>query len=311
MDLLNDIFTQADLRRRILNQRLIVEGLILRFPCDRSIGFHVVTRGEMYLYVEGQKQMIAIRKGDLVVMSRGQNHYLSASPKLTNKDLRTAISLDEADRKPKGEVVATLVSGAYQLWNEPIHPLFSELPEVFILKNEELDSFDQIQSALNMLALETSKPQIGTEGIVQNLLDIIFAYLIRKIVEVHSHKSKTWSHAVSNEAVKKAIELLHQDVQKNWTLDLLAKEVGLSRAGLAQKFKKHLGDTPLHYLTLIRMQKARALLSNTDSNIEKVAEAVGYGDAFSFSKVFKRITGIPPRDFRTKDQSDKALAYRF
>jgi len=59
------------------------------------------------------------------------------------------------------------------------------------------------------------------------------------------------------------------------------------------------------------MQKARALLSSSNDNIETIAEAVGYSDAFSFSKVFKRITGVPPRDFRVQDQIDKNLAYRY
>lgn len=316
MDLLADIFKQADLKRRILNQRSIYSRSTLRFPCNRSIGFHVVTRGQVFIYIEDGKTPMIVRKGDLVVMSRGRNHFLSTEDNATAADLKKALILDDADHghfTPKKNQVpkVTVVSGAYQLWNDPLHPFFGELPDMFVLKNEEIESFGQIQSALNMLSMETNNPQMGTESVVQNLLDIIFSYLVRKVVEIKSAKPKTWSHAVHNDSVKKAIELLHANVERNWTLEELAQAVGLSRAGLAQKFKKHLGDTPLHYLTVIRMQKARALLSTTTDNIETIAEAVGYSDAFSFSKVFKKVTGMPPREFRSKDQNERALSYRY
>lgn len=314
MDILDDIFKQADLKRKILNQRSIYETLTLRFPCNRSIGFHIVTQGEAFLHLDVHKEPLALKRGDIAVMARGFNHYMSTESKLAIKDLKAAPIVDNIGAtKPKKAAPpkTTLVSGAYQLWNDPLHPFFKDLPEIYVLRNEEIESFGPIQSALTMLSKEAAEPQLGSEIVIQNLMDITFSFIVRKIVEAKSAKPKTWSHAVHNDSVKKAIELLHANVGRDWTLEDLAKEVGLSRAGLAQKFKKHLGDTPLHYLTVIRMQKARALLSATNDNIEAIAEAVGYSDAFSFSKVFKRITGIPPREFRNRDQSERNAAYRY
>lgn len=315
MDILDDIFKQADLKRRILNQQSIYETMTLRFPCNRSIGFHVVTQGEAFLYLDSKKEPISLKKGDIAVMARGFDHYLSTEDKLKDKDFKIAPVIDQMvqskSSKKNVSPKMTLVSGAYQLWNDPVHPFFKELPDIYLLRNEEIESFGQIQTVLAMLAKEAAEPQLGSAIIVQSLLNILFSFLVRRIVEKKGSQPKTWSHALQNDSVKKAIELLHADVEKDWTLESLAKAVGLSRAGLAQKFKKYLGDTPLHYLTLIRMQKACALLSTTDDNIELIAEAVGYSDAFSFSKVFKRITGVPPRDFRTKDHRERSLAYRF
>jgi AraC-like DNA-binding protein len=59
------------------------------------------------------------------------------------------------------------------------------------------------------------------------------------------------------------------------------------------------------------MQRAIRLLSESSLNLEQVAQEVGYQDAFSFSKVFKREVGVAPRDFRRQDEQDKALAWRF
>lgn len=53
------------------------------------------------------------------------------------------------------------------------------------------------------------------------------------------------------------------------------------------------------------------LLISTEKNIENVALEVGYQDAFSFSKAFKKMAGVPPKEFRTKDLAERNLAYRF
>jgi uncharacterized membrane protein len=80
--------------------------------------------------------------------------------------------------------------------------------------------------------------------------------------------------------------------------------VGVSRTSLAERFRDAMGDTPLNYLRTVRMQKAMRLLSETDSNLEQVSLEVGYQDAFSFSKVFKRTVGVAPKEFRRQDAAD-------
>lgn len=316
MDLMSDVFNHANLRKRVLNQHSLNESKVLKFPCDRSIGFHVVTHGNIFLLLDGRQESIHLSKGDIVVLARGINHFLSTEDNFSTKRVKGAQTLDETNREksPNTKLTltkVTLVSGAYQLWNEPVHPFFRDLPHLFTLKSSEIESFGHIQSALNMLSIETANPQIGSEGLIQNLLDIIFSYIVRKIIQIKSDKPKTWSYAIQNDSIKKSIELLHEHIDRTWVLEDLAKEVGLSRAGLAQKFKQHLGDTPLHYLTLIRVAKAQSLLSSTSDNLETIANAVGYSDAFSFSKVFKRVTGIAPRDFRTKDLAEKQSPFRY
>ena len=116
-----------------------------------------------------------------------------------------------------------------------------------------------------------------------------------------------WAYALNDQGVRKSLELMHADPARNWTLEELARESGLSRAGLAKKFKMSLGDTPLHYLAVLRIQKAMNLLSTTSDNIDVVASNVGYTDGFSFSKSFKKIAGLSPRDFRKQDQTKQGM----
>jgi len=110
--------------------------------------------------------------------------------------------------------------------------------------------------------------------------------------------------------VMKAVQALHNDCARAWTLDTLAQHAGLSRTSLAERFRASMGNTPLNYLRTVRMQKAMAALSESERSLEQIAREVGYTDAFSFSKVFKRTVGLAPRDFRRQDTQDKSLAWR-
>ena len=92
---------------------------------------------------------------------------------------------------------------------------------------------------------------------------------------------------------------------------MLAQPCDLSRTGLAERFRKAMSDTILNYLRTVRIQKAMRILSETDQSLELVAQEVGYQDAFSISKAFKRIVGIAPRAFSTQDKHEKDQPRRF
>ncbi len=285
MDLLADILQLSGLKKRMLNQHLMEPDSSIKFPCNKSMGFHVVTQGEATIELSNKKK-IYLKRGDLVLLARGLDHQLRATSAKTQ---------------------TLLVSGVYQLWNEPLHPFFKELEEFYVIHSEEVESGDPLHQTLNLLSREVTSSELGSESIVQALLDVLFNLILRKIVKKNSLSQQSWSFATQNQQIAQTLELMHTDYRKEWTIDKLAKEVGLSRAGLAQKFKKSLGDTPLHYLTTLRVQKAMDLLSKTEDNIETIAESVGYKDAFGFSKVFKKYAGHSPKEFRKQSAVDAAF----
>ena len=65
-------------------------------------------------------------------------------------------------------------------------------------------------------------------------------------------------------------------------------------------FKELAGEAPLEYLTSWRMQKAAALLQKGDRKLIDVARSVGYDSDAAFSKAFKRVVSVTPRDFRRR-----------
>jgi AraC-like DNA-binding protein len=315
VDLLTDILEQAGLRRRLLNSRALAPGSALRFPCERSIGFHVVTRGQVYLHAPAIEGPLLLQAGDIALMARGCEHLLSAEAALPAGPIPSVLDAPAATPAAAPDPAPersdhSLFSGAYQLWNTPVHPLFAELPAWAVVRGDSLPRLSPLSLTVALLGQESARDELGADTIVHGLLDVAFTYLLREVLGRDGEARGGWGQAVRGPQIRRVLEYLHAEPARDWTLDTLAREAGLSRTALAQKFRLAMDDTPLNYLRMLRMQRAMRLLSETDDTLETVAAAVGYQDAFGFSRVFKRTVGLAPRDFRRQDAADKALAWR-
>jgi len=307
MDLLSDILQDAGLRRRVLGLRAIPADVALRFPCDRSIGLHVVVQGPVHVHAPTLAEPLALATGDVAFMARGCDHALSVGPRLAGLRPET-ISHELGPVAADGSVV---VGGAYQLWNTPLHPFFAELPPWTVLRADARPRLGPLALAAGLMEQEIRAAEPGTDTIVQALLDTVFTYALREIAAQRGQAGHGWSHAVGDPQVRRALTAMHERSAHPWTLDELAQHAGLSRTSLAERFREAMGDTPLNHLRLLRMQRAMRLLAETDHKLETVAAEVGYQDAFGFSKVFKRTVGVSPKAFRQRDAAEKANPWRF
>ena len=89
------------------------------------------------------------------------------------------------------------------------------------------------------------------------------------------------------------------------TLQALCKQFGISQTYLSRLFRKYAGQSFNSYLTLIRMEKAKVLLSESDMLIKDVAAMVGYADQFYFSRLFRSLTGVSPTEYIAAGSKDK------
>lgn len=102
--------------------------------------------------------------------------------------------------------------------------------------------------------------------------------------------------------VAQATELLRDRVREHISVADLASTVGLSASHFSTLFRRATGYGVLEYQTRQRMARARELLDTTDLPIAGVAEAVGYEDAFYFSRRFSQVHGMSPRAYRASDK---------
>lgn len=309
-DLLTDVLRDTGLSRRVLDLRELSPDVALRFRCDRSIGLHLVVSGPVHLHAPGLPEAPALDSGDIAVMARGCSHVLSTRPGLEGQRIES-IEADVPARDPQTAQTSAVISGAYQMWNAPLHPFFAEMPPWSVLRAAELPRLGPIALSTGLIEAELRGREPGRAIVVHGLLDVIFALALRAVSAQCAQGRSGWSQAVRDPKVRRAIALMHEDTAYPWTLDGLAQRAGLSRTALAERFRDAMGDTPLNHLRTLRMQRATRLLADTDRPLEAIAGAVGYQDAFSFSKVFKRTLGVSPKEFRRRDAAERAHPFRF
>jgi AraC family transcriptional regulator len=98
--------------------------------------------------------------------------------------------------------------------------------------------------------------------------------------------------------VKRLVEHMEAHLDEDVPLSGLATLVGLSPFHLCRTFKASLGLPPHRWLQARRVERAKALLSDSTLTIIDIAAAVGYENPGHFAKVFRRETGVTPREFR-------------
>jgi AraC-like DNA-binding protein len=143
---------------------------------------------------------------------------------------------------------------------------------------------------------ESAKAEPGYEVALRAKLQELMVYLSR----AYTSTDTTEAHALLR--VGHVIGALENDFSKDWKLDELLKIAHMSRSNLMRVFRKATGQTPIEYLVRLRIQRAMAMLRNTDLNITEIALEVGFNDSNYFTRQFRRVVGLPPRSFRLEKQ---------
>lgn len=137
------------------------------------------------------------------------------------------------------------------------------------------------------------------------------AYLIQMLLtiirefEIYDCKPETkgcnFDNFNKNYAVKKIITYINENYSHKISLDKIAQNMYLSPVYISKIFKEETGESPINYLIKIRLEKAKEILLQSNSNsIKEVATLVGYEDAYYFSKLFKKYYGVSPLNYKKR-----------
>lgn len=254
----------------------------LSFPGNEQANFHLVRRGGCWLVVGERVERLG--PGDLVFSGPGQAHTLTS---------------EAPGKSTESSVSDTVLLCGYCRFDANLsHPLLDTLPAVTIMRDDELLRHSWLKSTLDQLSREYLSQQPGSEVVVDKLTEILMVELIR--INFGHPEQEGFIAALSDKSISRALELLHMEPHRPWTLESLASKVAMSRASLAKRFKVRVGQTMFEYLTALRMQRARELLRETDLVLFEVANRVGYESDLAFAKAFKRVVGTTPRRYRKK-----------
>lgn len=140
---------------------------------------------------------------------------------------------------------------------------------------------------------KASSLRFGRELRLQGLLGIFLSELI-ELAERNDIHGLNQAEAY----IKKAVQFIEANYSRDITIDNISKYVGLNRNYFSSLFKEKIKISPQQYLINYRINKACELMTNEALSISDISRSVGYNDPLGFSKIFKRVKGCSPRDYR-------------
>jgi AraC-like DNA-binding protein len=244
----------------------------------------IVTEGSSMHALEGNE--FPVGAGDIFLLQGRQKHYF-----FERKDLKlinimydpARIGLPENDlRQLPGYCAMFLLEPTYRKQHRFASHL--HLGPVRMAR---------VQQLAEEMERESEAREPGHEAILRAKLLELIVYLSREYPETKTIEA----HALLR--VGHVIGALEKEFSRDWKLEELLGIAHMSRSNLMRVFKAATGQSPIEYLIRLRIQKAMALLRNTDLTVTEIAIEVGFNDSNYFTRQFRKVHGQSPRRFRT------------
>lgn len=256
--------------------------------------FHLLTAGQAWLTVEGQRDGRRLLAGDLVILPRGHAHQLRDSPHSRVRWLDDILAetppLDGRLAHGGGGATTELVCGGFGIEQLTARPVLESLPDVVVLSGHEGRAPEWLSGLIRMISVEMAAARPGAEAVVSRLTDALLAQALRNHL--------LGAPPVTDQQVARALRLIREHSDADWSVSTLAEAVGLSRSAFAERFRATTGESPIRYLTRHRMEKAARYLRATDAGLREIARRTGYDSEVSISKAFRRWYGTSPGAYR-------------
>lgn len=274
----------------------------VRIQDEAPIAVISAVRGSALIYGDGEEP-IRLEAGDIAI-ARGPRPYVIADDPATptqvvvhpgqdcrtpdGRELKFEWSLGTRTWGNAADGATVLMTGVYESAGEISSRLLRALPPVLV---QRLDS-----PLVALLADEIVKDEPGQEAVLDRLLDLLLIAVLRAWFS--RPEAPGWYRAYADPVVGPAIRMLHAEPAHPWTIQELARRIGVSRAALARRFNDLVGEPPMSFLTSWRIALAADLLLEPGATVGSVAPQVGYGSSFALSTAFKRLRGISPQQYR-------------
>lgn len=157
----------------------------------------------------------------------------------------------------------------------------------------------RLRATVEAIAAELTDSAPGWREVIAASVQQLSVYLLRQHINVQRSDEIELSRVgIVDRRLRRALEFMHDNCGRELSLAEIASAAYLSEFHFARLFKKLTGQTPHTYLGVIRTERARQLLAETDLAISEIAARVGYTSQSHFTKVFRTATGLTPKAFR-------------
>lgn len=272
--------------------------------------YHLLTEGHASArLLDGER--IALEAGDLVIFPHGDPHIIENGPPTKSVDMAGELARIVAQglklaRFGGGGEVTKFICG-YMACDPQLSQVFlSGLPRVFKVRIRNDASGKWLENSIRFSVNEADASRAGGEAVLAKLSELLFVETLRSYIAQLPADQTGWLAGARDVEVGKTLALMHRNPAHPWTIASLAKEAGVSRSVLAERFRHYLNESPMAYLTRWRLQLGAQMLASTSYSVAQIGCEVGYESEAGFNRAFKRQFTVPPARFRSQSRSAHA-----
>ncbi|MRT05060.1 AraC family transcriptional regulator [Ewingella americana] len=301
MDPLSDVLSQLNADKAYVVGLRTGGDWGMHLPPPGNIKFNAVVEGSCWLTVDGEPAPIHLQPGDCFILTRPRAFTLTSAIGMKTEDAVALFRQSVKGMLQYGTETDFFMIGGRFNYGQEARLLLDSLPSVAVV-NANTDSAPVLRWALELLVQEVSNPSPGGAMMVQQLGNIMLIQVLRQYLGIEQDSPAGWLYALSDPRVNAALEAMHADPQKRWSVQQLAEVAGVSRSTFALNFKQKVGFGPLEYLLRWRMQLASRRLAVGNVTVSAVAQSLGYDSDSAFSNAFKRVMLCSPREYRERQR---------
>jgi AraC-like DNA-binding protein len=269
--------------------------------------YHLLTEGRGFAALE-HGQRLPLAAGDVVIFPHGDAHIIGngspVEPVDNEGNLHSILAQGlKLTRAGGGGEVTKLVCG-YMSCNLQLSRVFlAGLPAILKVNVRDGAGGRWLEDSIRFSVSEADASRAGGDAVLAKLSELLFVETLRRYIAELPSEQTGWLAGARDPEVSRALALLHRRPAHRWTIADLAREAGLSRSVLAERFRHYLGEPPMAYLTQWRLQLGAQMLRSSSRSVAEVAAEVGYESEAAFNRAFKREYQVPPARFRGESRA--------
>ena len=266
------------------------------FPVpEKLVSYHYVRSGKLIVEVDGMAP-VTLEAGSVAILPRNSPHRLASRAGLDPTDASkisrvTAEGVHRVSTGTDGDK-SEIWCGFLETANTSDHSLLDALPPLLTVKVVGGEA-EWLDTSMRFLA-----EQQPSSEVVAKLAEMFLTQAIREYVDHLPFGATGWLRGLTDSAVTKALSIIHSRYAEELDVEGLAREAGVSRTVLGEKFAELIGEPPMRYCARWRMRMAANMLRDGKQNAANVAYAVGFNSEAAFNRAFKREYGVPPATWR-------------
>jgi AraC-like DNA-binding protein len=270
--------------------------------------YHLIRDGSAYVKTQ-DGELVVLSAGDVVTFPHGDSHLLGNGDASQPIDVRAALP-GVLERRLEllhvggGGARSRLICGFLSCDPQLGQTFLGGLPQLIKINIREEPSGQWLENSLEFSVTQAARREAGADAMLAKLSEAVFAETLRRYVGHLPQDQTGWLAGARDPDVGRALTVLHQRYADPWTIAGLAKEIGLSRTVLTERFGHFLEMPPMTYLTRWRLALGARALTTTSHSVAQIAVETGYESEASFNRAFKREYGLPPARYR-KDKADQ------